>query len=377
METVHRQLNDFRPLPFLRLFYATATLLSLTLQRQSFVRCTILHTILCRSELAANDILRRYYAPQPFLILRLVPILCQCDAFVTNFTVTNFSLPDKNRYSAFSPAAAVVCSATLFILFDSDELLDSVISDCFGAESTMGCVKVKVLSYLDTKLGVETESARAFQQDNIDKVIFDRAGKILNSNEFRLQLPEFIFQNAEISYRSDRGFDIQIPETENDNGEARGLLKKKLLLPVLLLLKLKMKALMPILVSIIGIKAIKALILSKLAIVLVVGFLVYNLLQKKGMPMMMMPTEPPMTQYGPPSSQYGAPAAATAAPAPADSYSPQWEPASSGPYARVWDPSQLAYSSYYPGDSSSQSPSYSSAASISSVASSSSSSPSK
>lgn len=63
---------------------------------------------------------------------------------------------------------------------------------------------------------------------------------------------------------------------------ARGILKKKLLLPVLLLLKLKMKALMPILVSIIGIKAIKALILSKLAITLVLGFLVYNLLMKKG-----------------------------------------------------------------------------------------------
>lgn len=43
-----------------------------------------------------------------------------------------------------------------------------------------------------------------------------------------------------------------------------------------------MKALMPILVSIIGIKAIKALILSKLAITLVVGFLAYNLLMKKG-----------------------------------------------------------------------------------------------
>lgn len=59
-------------------------------------------------------------------------------------------------------------------------------------------------------------------------------------------------------------------------------MKKKLLLPVLLLLKLKMKALMPILVSIIGIKAIKALILSKLAITLVLGFLIYNLVMKKG-----------------------------------------------------------------------------------------------
>ncbi|CAG9569212.1 unnamed protein product [Danaus chrysippus] len=254
-------------------------------------------------------------------------------------------------------------------LSTSDDLLNSVISDCFGTDSPTSCLKVKVLSFLDTKLGVTSESARAFDDNNIDKVIFDRVGRILNSNEFRVQLPEFIFQNAEISYRADRGLDVDFPETEAENGEARGLLKKKLLLPVLLLLKLKMKALMPILVSIIGIKAIKALILSKLAIALVVGFLVYNLIMKKGAMPMMMPTEaPPAAQYGPPANQYGPPS--TPASAPQDSYSPQWEPASSGPYARVWDPTQLAYSSYYPGESSSsssnQSPSYSSVSSIAS-----------
>ncbi|XP_045780809.1 uncharacterized protein LOC123877903 [Maniola jurtina] len=252
----------------------------------------------------------------------------------------------------------------------SDDLLNSVISDCFETESPMSCLKVKVLSFLDTKLGVSSESARALDEKNIDKVIFDRVGRILNQNEFRFQLPEFIFQSAEVSYRADRGFDVDFPETDAENGEARGILKKKLLLPVLLLLKLKMKALMPILVAIIGIKAVKALILSKLAITLVVGFLVYNLIMKKGaMPMMMAPTEPPAAQYGPPANQYGPPS--TPASAPQDSYNPQWEPAGSGPYARVWDPSQLAYSSYYPGDSSAsssshQSPSYSSVASISS-----------
>ncbi|CAH2096922.1 unnamed protein product [Euphydryas editha] len=258
-------------------------------------------------------------------------------------------------------------------LVTSDDLLRSVISDCFEAKSPISCLKVKVLAFLDTKLGVTSESARALDENNIDKVIFDRVGRILNENEVRFQLPEFIFQNAEVSYRADRGFDVDFPETNEENGEARGILKKKLLLPVLLLLKLKMKALMPILVSIIGIKAIKALILSKLAITLVIGFLVYNLLMKKGaMPMMMTPTEaPPAPQYGPPASQYGTPSTSSA---PQDSYSPQW-PASSGPYARVWDPTQLAYSSYYPDDSSAssssnQSPSYSSVASISSSSSS-------
>ncbi|XP_059045472.1 uncharacterized protein LOC131841213 [Achroia grisella] len=266
-------------------------------------------------------------------------------------------------------------------LSTSVDLLDSVMSDCFDTESPVSCLKVKVLSFLDTKLGVTSESARAFEEKNIDKVIFDRVGRVLNTNELRFQLPEFLFQGAEVSYRADRGLDVDFPEAENENGEARGILKKKLLLPVLLLLKLKLKALTPILLAIVGIKAIKALILSKLAITLVIGFLVYNLIAKKGAMPMVPPTEapaPPAPQYGLPSSQYG-PAASTPA-APQDSYSPQWEPSASGPYSRVWDPSQLAYSSYYSGDSgssaaSNQSPSYSSVASISSSAPSSSSSP--
>lgn len=260
----------------------------------------------------------------------------------------------------------------------SDELIQSVMSDCFESESPMTCLKVKVLSFLDTKLGKSTESARALDEKNIDKVIFDRVGRVLNTQEIKFQLPEFLFDSAEVTYRADRGLDVEFPETENENGEARGILKKKLLLPVLLLLKLKMKAIMPILVALIGVKALKALILSKLAITLVLGFLIYNLIMKKGAMPMMMPTDaPPAPQYGPPANQYGPPS--TPAPsAPQDSYSPAWEPANGGPYARVWDPSQLAYSSYYPGDSSSsassnQSPSYSSVSSVSSSLSSSSS----
>lgn len=100
----------------------------------------------------------------------------------------------------------------------SDDLLNSVVSDCFQADSSMSCLKVKVLAFLDTKLGVTSESARALHEKNIDKVIFDRVGRVLNENEFRFQLPEFLFQSAEVSYRADRGFDVDFPET-SDNGE--------------------------------------------------------------------------------------------------------------------------------------------------------------
>lgn len=150
----------------------------------------------------------------------------------------------------------------------------------------------------------------------------------------------------------------------NDFILARGdMLKKKLLLPVLLLLKLKMKALMPIFVAIIGIKAMKALILSKLAITLVLGFILVQLLKKKGMEMPMMSMTPAM--MADPSTAYGAPASApTAAP---DSYSqPAWDANNGGPYSRIWEPSSgatgsnLAYNSYFPSSSSSSSGSSSS-----------------
>lgn len=134
-------------------------------------------------------------------------------------------------------------------------------------------------------------------------------------------------------------------------------LKKKLLLPALLLLKLKLKAILPIVVGLIGLKALKALILSKLAITLVVGFIAYSLLKKPAAP--------------------AGPEASTAAPA--SSYEPGWDGANSGgPYARVWDPStaqNIAYSAYYPGSGSSSSVGSSGSSSTSS--SSGSSSPSK
>lgn len=88
--------------------------------------------------------------------------------------------------------------------------------------------------------------------------------------------------------------------------------------------------------GIIGIKAMKALIMSKLALTLVIGFIAYNMFKKPAAPAAGME-------------------ASTAAPS---SYDPNsWEPSatSGGPYARIWDPSaqNLAYSAYYSGGSSS------------------------
>uniref|UniRef100_A0A1Y9IVG3 Protein osiris 20 n=1 Tax=Anopheles minimus TaxID=112268 RepID=A0A1Y9IVG3_9DIPT len=235
----------------------------------------------------------------------------------------------------------------------SEELLSSIVNECFDGASVMGCLKGKVLLYLDGMLGLREEEARSFADGNVDEVIFDRVGRVLATHEIRVQLPE----ETVVSYRADKGLDIDVLPAGLATEAARGhLLKKKLLLPVLLLLKLKMKALMPIFLGLIGLKAMKALILSKLAITLVLGFLVAQLVKKSGlgMPMSMMPMMPPA-----PAAEYGAPVPASSTPA--SSYEPSsWE-SSSGPYSRHWEPStsgsshSLAYSSYYPSASGSSS----------------------
>jgi len=233
----------------------------------------------------------------------------------------------------------------------SEQLISAIVNDCFEING-MSCLKGKVLTYLDTVLGLKAEQARAFDENNVDKVIYDRVSRVLATNEIRCELPKTIFGDVAVTYRADRGLDFDMSEEKQ---AARGIIKKKLLFPVLLLLKLKMKALMPIFVALIGLKAMKALILSKLAITIVLGFLVAQLVKKTGlgMPMSMMPMmpgaqEPPMA-YGPPTTP------AT----PDTSYGPAaWEPSSAGSsYSRVWEPSaassshNLAYSSYYPSNS--------------------------
>ncbi|XP_069679320.1 uncharacterized protein [Periplaneta americana] len=238
---------------------------------------------------------------------------------------------------------------------NGEELLSAVIGDCFtGGDksvSSMSCLRLKVLSYLDSLVG--EEEARAFEDsdgEKLDSMILARTTRYLHSHEFKVQLPEFLFQEAVLTFRPGKSladFKIEFPKPDPNEdralSEARGMLKKKLLLPLLLLVKLKLKALMPIFVAIIGLKALKALVLSKIAILLVVGFLIVQLCKKAGMAMPMMP----MTVEPAPPTPYGAPAAGPSTPA--SSYEPGWDSSASsgGPYSRVWDAHQMAYSSYY------------------------------
>lgn len=172
-----------------------------------------------------------------------------------------------------------------------EDFLTSSLNVCLPAESWSSCLKHRMLSYLDGKLGTTTE-ARSLE--TVDEAIVARTVKYLKSFNYEVDLP---FVEASLKYRPGRSLaDLDIEFKDNDvaTSQARGLLKKKLLLPFLLLLKLKLKALMPIFVAIIGLKALKALVLSKLAILIVIGFVALQFFKKGGM---MMPMGTCICQY--------------------------------------------------------------------------------
>lgn len=113
-----------------------------------------------------------------------------------------------------SVQGAAIDNAVTPRIHSSDELISTIVDKCFHANA-MHCLKEKVLTYLDTVANVEEEvSGRAFDDDVIDKVIVDRLGRILRTNEVRVQLPETFFASSVMTYRADRGFDLELPKEE-------------------------------------------------------------------------------------------------------------------------------------------------------------------
>lgn len=116
--------------------------------------------------------------------------------------------------TAQSRAAAIDNAVDEARISNSDDLISTIVEKCFHANA-MHCLKEKVLNYLDNVAGVEEAvSGRAYDDNVLDKVIVDRVARILNTNEFRVQLPQTIFANSVLSYRVDRGFDLEIPQNE-------------------------------------------------------------------------------------------------------------------------------------------------------------------
>lgn len=93
----------------------------------------------------------------------------------------------------------------------SEQLISAIMNDCFDLNG-MECMKGKVLTYLDTVLGLRAEQARAFDENNVDKVIYDRVSRIMATNEIRVELPKVIFGDVAAIYRADRGIDFDMSE---------------------------------------------------------------------------------------------------------------------------------------------------------------------
>ncbi|XP_076174704.1 DUF1676 domain-containing protein Osi9 [Ptiloglossa arizonensis] len=162
-----------------------------------------------------------------------------------------------------------------------EEALD-VYASCSGEESLAVCLKLKALRFVDraarsadidvvdgfkivqteeAKSGSRAENARSLndiestlpseveaKEAAINDALFDRTAKFLSTHTVELSLPE------EVS----RSFD-----------EARGKKKKivKSLMPILLLLKLKAAALIPIALGALALLALKALVIGKIALI--------------------------------------------------------------------------------------------------------------
>ncbi|XP_066581959.1 uncharacterized protein Osi9 [Prorops nasuta] len=157
-----------------------------------------------------------------------------------------------------------------------------VYSSCSGESDLAVCLKLKALRFVDRAARsaefdlvdglkiVQTDEAKSSRADNarslndiestlpteveakeaaIDQALVDRAAKFLSTHTVELSVPE------EVS----RSFD-----------EARGKKKKivKSLLPILLLLKLKAAALIPIALGALALIAFKALVIGKIALII-------------------------------------------------------------------------------------------------------------
>lgn len=128
-----------------------------------------------------------------------------------------------NRFVALALFVASVQSAAISNdifetprIHDGEELISAILSDCLNVNG-MSCLKGKVLTYLDTVLDLRGENARAFSEKNVDKAIFDRASRVLASNEFQVELPKVLFGDVVATYRADRGLDFKVSQKPEGN----------------------------------------------------------------------------------------------------------------------------------------------------------------
>lgn len=109
------------------------------------------------------------------------------------------------------------------MIASGDELVASVIDSCFdGDDSVSRCMKLHTLSYLDHLTGRSAEDEdqmRSEDDGRLDDLVLDRVQRVLNTHEFKVQLPELL-QGAVLSFRPTLGdLDVSLPPAPE--GQAR------------------------------------------------------------------------------------------------------------------------------------------------------------
>lgn len=303
--------------------------------------------------------------------------------------------------TAAAAAAAAVAG------HDGGDLLDRVLDRCSPGPGAVRCMKTNVLDYLE---GGRSAAGRSLDGDNAnddvdddDRIVraasayIESSGRGMDESspqqqQQQMQQMQQMQQQQQAAMTTTtttaRGLDFltiiefmkvvksvfKFTQSLNKLKESElklafkpfvadmemGMMQDKMLMPLMMMMKMKMKMLMPIMMAMVSMKATKALVLSKVAIFMVLGFLIKEFMKKSGglpgLPMIHLPglsgasSEPPSTagppMYGPPqSSGYEAPSS--------------WEPTGySSPSSSHHSSSDsgshsMAYSSYLPSSSSS------------------------
>lgn len=116
---------------------------------------------------------------------------------------------------------------------NSEELLSAVVGDCFtGSEngvSSMSCLRLKVLTYLDSVIGVqEARSLEESDAEILDATILSRVTRYLRSHQFKVHLPEFLFQEAVLTFKPGKSLtDFKVEFPKPDANEDRAITKGK------------------------------------------------------------------------------------------------------------------------------------------------------
>lgn len=175
---------------------------------------------------------------------------------------------------------SIITIATASMNTETDNLLSTAlrfVRDC-GDKSMLLCAKERALNYVDNingdvKIGegiqliqtepipeggrslndVELSENVEAREGQVDSLLADRIARFLGTHTLQFKVPKDSIEDMQRSLEEARG---------------KGKKTKKLLLPLLLLFKLKAAALLPLVLGFLALIAFKALIIGKLALLL-------------------------------------------------------------------------------------------------------------